>query len=392
MRSRLRVALVLVGALGLAAVLRPFPSQFKFRHGGDAVRYLNWSTLISKEGPTVFPSLVREYRQKWIGFPPPTRMFYLGTAALLTRVWRAPGDVYHPLVLISWLSGVAVLLAVAYWMRRDFPSITIVAALLLVAAAPVPRAVSHFPLPDSLLALENVWLFALVVEEERQPRRWLPWLIGFVALLMLLTRETGLFALVAVGVYVLYRWRRTGRFAWPTAIAIVAACLVATALVVLVAGGPRPFWEFVVDDVKAATTTTGSLPFVSGPPYTYFVSFMIVMPLVMVTTIASAPVVARDAATRTAVIPIAILFGVELFIYCFFTKTLRYTIPCEIGIRMVCAVGVGLAWQRRRAFGVALLVALLAVDEGLFLPLFGFDQVYDPTVWAMARQLHMIPW
>jgi len=389
-RRAVRLA-ALVVALALAAALRPFPSQFKFRHGGDAVRYLTWSTLLAKEGVSAFPGLVREYRQKWVGFPPPTRAFYLLTAAALIRAWPSPGDAFHPIVLISWLSGVLVLLAVAYWMRDDFPDGVTGFALLLVAVGPVLRAVSHFPLPDSLLALENVWLFALLVEHQKRPRRWIPWAIGALAFLMVLTRETGMFGLVAAGVYVLVEWRRTRRFPWAPSIAVVVACVLATALIVPMAGGVGPFWAFVVEYARGATTTTGSLPFVSGPPYTYLVSFVLVMPLLVVVTTAGVVGVVRDPATRAAVVPILILFGVELAVYAVFPKTLRYTLPCEIGLRMLGAVVVWRAFRVHRVAGVLLGVALVAVDEGLFLALFGFDQVYDPTVWAIARQLRMIP-
>jgi hypothetical protein len=49
-------------------------------------------------------------------------------------------------------------------------------------------------------------------------------------------------------------------------------------------------------------------------------------------------------------------------------------------------------WTRqRRAYAVSLLVALLVMDELLYSFLWRFEQVYDPTTWALARQLFMIP-
>jgi hypothetical protein len=389
--GRGRFAGAIATCLILAALARPFPAQFKFRHGGDAVRYLSWSKLVAEKGITVFPSLLREYRTKWVGFPPPTRSFYLALIAGIMKVWRSPGDEFHPLVLVSWLSGVLSLLPIVYWLRRRAPKEVIILSLLFMASSPVPRAVAHFPLPDTLHCFLNLWVFALTAEWLAAPRRSISIWLGVTSLLMVLTRETGLFGLFGAAGMVALDWSETKKLKWEPLIAMLAGCLASLVITLFIAGGFGLLWAFIVDYVKGAMLTTGSLPFVSGPPYTYLVAFMIVSPALLMTFVAAIGPLWSRADWRAWFRPVLIATIIVLVTQSFFPKTLRYMLTVDAGFRVVCAAAVWALWQRSRRAGIALLVTLLIFDIAIHAPLFLFDQMYDPTVWDMARHLRMIP-
>jgi NhaP-type Na+/H+ or K+/H+ antiporter len=77
------------------------------------------------------------------------------------------------------------------------------------------------------------------------------------------------------------------------------------------------------------------------------------------------------------------------------TKTLRYVMAVEVGMRALAAAAAYALWQDGRPWprraALALAVTLVAVDQALFQALFARDQVYDPVTWSLARQLGMIP-
>ena len=340
------------------------------------------------------------------------------------RLWPyAPGpdpgfvhDDYAPIVLISWLAGVLSLVPLGLWLRRLAPLGVTALVLLLAATSPLLRGMSRFPLPDSLQLFNTLAVLWATSEWMVSRRRWLLVAQALSAFLLCTVRETGLLSVLTAAA--LAGWqqgrplpdgsggeagaaggeaRRAGRararVVW---LALLAGCVLALVLTLPVVGGPAPFVNAVVTYV-GSVLRTGNLAYVSGPPYRYLVDFMIVAPAVTATALMAAPLllVQRRAGLRELV-PAAVLVTLLLLVTnSALTKTLRYVMAVEVGMRILAAAAVyalwqdGRPWHRRAA--LALGITLVAVDQALFRALFARDQVYDPVTWSIARQLGLIP-
>lgn len=399
---RQRSALLVGIAVLLAALLRPVPSFFLHRNGGDCVRYRDWSRLVVKEGMPAFPMLMNEWKQKWVGFPPPTRWTWLAMIAGLMKIWPSGHDEYQPIVLLAWLGGVLALVPLGLWLRRLVQPEVVALALGLVALSPLLRGMSKYPLPDSLQMSSTMWLVYLTSEWAHAPRRWLLWAQGAAAFLLITVRETGLLSIVAAMALALYYARRpteamaaraTRTRLWPIA-AMLGGCVVAAASTVVVCGGWETLWSLVVVYV-GALVKTGNIAFVSGPPYRYLVDFVIVAPLVVVLAVAGLTRMLGQERWRALTAPLGLVLGVLFSTNAFLPKTLRYVLAVDVLLRVLVAALLYDVYveggRRARRVAIGLGIAVVLVDEALWYKLWAFDQVYDPVTWSLARQLQMIP-
>lgn len=411
-RGLLLVALATAIAAG--AALHPFPSRFVFRYGGDCVRYLTWSRVVVQKGLYAFPLLVEEYRNKWVGFPPPTRWGWLMAVAGLMKLWPNAADEYHPIVLLSWLSGVLMVLPLFFWLRRRAPAPVVMVAMALVVTAPIGRAMGHFPVPDALHACLTIVLFALTAEWLRAPRGALLLGIAFATLVLLSTREIGAINVVGAASMVLLDWRKQGRLRKEPLWALFAGCLAMLLVTLPLAGGPKQLVLLAKDVVHAALFTSGALMYCSGPYYRYLVDFMIVSPVLTVTALCAIAPLRRRPDLRELLDHVLVPTLVVLGLFSLLSKTLRYVMVVDTGMRIIAAMAVwALATRapaapgeeaapapttpplagstRGRLLAAALLVALVAHDVAIYRPLWGKDQIYDPVTWGLTKYLKMIP-
>ena len=393
--SRRRDLLVAIaGVVLLAAVIHPFPERFVFRNGGDCVRYLTWSRVVANRWILAFPGLVDEYRHRWVGFPPPTRWVWLMLIAVAMRAWPHASDEYHPLVLLSWLGAVLSVAAVGYWLRRGAPAGAVVVALVLLATSPLSRAMGHFPLPDALHTLLCILLFAFTAEWLAAPRPAMLWALGVITLLVLATRETGIINVLGAGVLVAVDARQRGRLRLAPLWALLGGCVAMVLITVPLAGGPVQTVRLAYDVVHAALYTSGAMMYATGPYYRYLVDFMVVSPVVVVTAlVALSPL--RRGPERDLVDQVLWPTVTVLALFSVLTKTLRYVLVVDAGMRILVALAVWTVYRRPSRWGrwlaVALLVALVAHDLLIYRPLWGKDQIYDPVTWGLTKYLKMIP-
>lgn len=394
-RGPFLLALLLVVLVG--ALIHPFPRRFVFRNGGDCVRYLTWSRVVAQHGLAAFPGLVDEYRHRWLGFPPPTRWAWLLLIAAGMRAWPGAADEYHPLVLLSWLGAVLSVVPLGLWLRRRVPAPAVVLAMALVTTSPLSRAMGHFPLPDALHTLICLGLLAATAAWLDRPRPWLLWAIGASTVLVLATRETGVINLLgAASLVLLDAARSPGRRLHREPLLALLAGAVAMVLITLpLAGGPVQLVLLAYDVVHAALYTTGAMMYATGPYYRYLVDFMIVAPLVVVTTIASIAPLRRRPELRATVDQLLLPSLVVLGLFSLLTKTLRYVLVVDIGMRALTALAVWALYttppRRNRLLAGALVIALFAHDFAIYRPLWGKDQIYDPVTWGLTKYLRMIP-
>lgn len=391
LRRRGAFALSILVCVFLAALLRPFPASFKFRHGGDCVRYLSWGRVVSQKGLSAFPELIADYRQHWVGFPPPTRSTYLFLIALVMRLWPTPPDEYHPLVLISWLAGVFSIIPFGLFLLRLSGPVVAVLGMVLLAAAPVPRALSHFPLPDSLFLCVCLSLFWLATEWLAEKRRLLLLGLAVFSFLAVTVRETGLFGvLAAFGLFAL-SGKRPGRLPWAPLLALFLGSLFALIWTLFLVEGLAVLLGMARDIVRGALQT-GNKAAVSGPYYRYLVDFVMVAPAATVTAIAGSGTLYRRTALRPLCATVFMTSGIIFLGMCLLPKSLRYLMPVEAGLRALCAGTIYVLWtSMRRSLALLLLAILLAHDLAIYQSLWGRDQIYDPLTFNMARQLGMIP-
>jgi 4-amino-4-deoxy-L-arabinose transferase-like glycosyltransferase len=393
--SRRRDLLVAIaGAVLLAALIHPFPDRFVFRNGGDCVRYLTWSHAVANRWILAFPALVDEYRHRWVGFPPPTRWAWLMLIAVAMRAWPHAPDEYHPLVLLSWLGAVLSVAAVGYWLRRRAPAAVVVVAMVLLATSPLSRAMGHFPLPDALHTLFCILLFAFTAEWLAEPRPAMLWALGVTTLLVLATRETGIINVLGAAVLVAVEAGRRGRLRPQPLWALLGGCVAMVLITVPLAGGPLQTVRLAYDVVHAALYTSGAMMYATGPYYRYLVDFMIVSPVVVVTAlVALAPL--RRGPERDLVDQVLWPTVTVLGLFSLLTKTLRYVLVVDAGLRILAAMAVVAIYRqaprRGRWLAAALLVALVAHDLAIYRPLWGKDQIYDPVTWGLTKYLKMIP-
>jgi hypothetical protein len=388
MRGRVAAGLFIVGLIAL--VNRPVADHFKWRHGGDCVRYITWSKVVADKGLAAFPALVQEYRVKWIGFPPPIRWSWLMMIAGVMRAWPAPSDDYHPLVLIAFVFGVLAFLPVWWWLRLRAPPPAVVLAALLVTTAPMARGMSKYPLPDSLQMTLGLTLFAAVSNWLRTQKRSLLYAICGVTLFILSSRESGFVVLFAATAMVILDGRPVKL---PPLVAMFTGCVLMLLISAALSGGFGQLFGLARDVVHGALNT-GNGAYVGGPYYRYLVDLMMVSPAVMVTAAASAGWLRRQPDLKPIVDQVLVATLVSLLFLSALPKTLRYVLIVDSGLRILCALAVWALYReggRRRILGIVVFITLIAHDEVLHALLFARDQVYDPVQWSVAKQLRMIP-
>ncbi len=391
MRGRLLLGLLVVGLISL--VNRPVADHFKWRHGGDCVRYITWSHVIADKGLAAFPPLVQEYRTKWIGFPPPIRWSYLLMIAGVMRAWPHPSDDYHPLVIISFIFGVLAIVPVWWWLRLRAPPAGTILAMLLVATSPMARGMSKYPLPDALQLTLGLTLFAAISEWLRAPRRSVLVAIGAITLFVLSSRESGAVVLFAATAMVVLDRLQTGTLRWPPLWAMFIGCVLMLLISAALSGGVGQLFGLAFDVVHGAINT-GNGAFVGGPYYRYLADLMMVSPAVMVTAAISTGWLRRQPDLKPIVDQVLVATLVSLLFLSALPKTLRYVLVVDAGLRIICGLTVWALYReggRRRVLGIIVFITLIAHDEVLHALLFARDQVYDPVQWSVAKQLRMIP-
>jgi hypothetical protein len=391
MRGRVVLGLLVVGLVAL--VNRPVANHFKWRHGGDCVRYITWSRVVAEKGLAAFPPLVQEYRNRWIGFPPPIRWSYLLMVAGVMRAWPSPSDDYHPLVFISFVFGVLAFVPVWWWLRLRAPPPATVLAALLVTTAPVTRGMSKYPVVDAIQLTLALSLFAAIAEWLRSPRRSLLYAIGGITLFVLSSREAAFVFLFAGTAMVVHERVQTGTLKWPPLWAMFAGCSAMLLISAALAGGFGQLFLLARDVVHGAMNT-GNGAYVGGAYYRYLVDLMMVSPVVMVTAAVSAGWLRQKPDLKPITDQVLVATVVSLIFLSILPKTLRYVMVVDSGLRIICALTVWALYReggRRRILGVVVFLALIAHDEALHALLFARDQVYDPVQWSIARQLRMIP-
>ncbi len=391
-RPKLGFALALTLLIGLAALLRAFPDEFKFRNGGDAVRAMEWSGMVKDRGLSVYPELAQLYIKKWVGFSTPTRWGWIGLCALARTLFPHTRDVYTPMVALAWLSGVLCLLPLAWWLRGKIPDGALLLSLLLCATGPIERGWSHFPMPDSLCLLMTLAFFAALASYLERPSTWTLLLIAFFSAANIAIKETSVIFGVAGVALVILEHRRSKVFHWKAALAISLGGVITALVTLLLVGGGATLWTLTKLSLHGAVQSSGAMPYVSGPYFTYLVALMVVSPALMVVALGSYPTVLRATPYSDAMIQVALVTVVSWLLFSCFTFTLRYVMFVDVGLRVVAACAVWRLWaDSRKWVALVTLGLLVGHDLALHAAFYGRDQIYDPSIWAMTRQLRMIP-
>ena len=253
----LRSRRIFLGALALillaGALLRFYPSTGSRTIGFDEGMYRSYLGMLIQFGPTNYPNMVEAYPLAQRDAPeamlPPTRALFLLTA----WCWHAlsGGSALHALRMVSALFSTLALLVAARLGRRMGGRSVALAAVALVACAPMQVHLAQRALIDgffnfwAMLALLGLWEVPKTSESARRVRAGLLILYGVALGALVLTKqENAAFLLAALlALLMLNRWVHFGmtdRLLWT--VTFVAPAFGFAVLVVL-CGGLDQLWE-----------------------------------------------------------------------------------------------------------------------------------------------------
>lgn len=390
-----RFAIVVTIAVVLAYLLRPMPDTFVHKNGGDCVRTLTWTGKLMAAGLSAYPSLIEEYNQRWVGFSTPLRYAWMTSIVAVGHVWGKPTDAYHPMLFLSRLGGALLLVPLAFWLRRITSMRVTLLALGLCAMSPLLRGMSRVPLPDSfhMLFVAGACAIPGVLRDATGRRRaWWLCLLALDVVWLLGTRETGVLVMAVVLFLPTLESGWNPRADLPLFGALAAGGLLSLGLWMLCAGGAGAFFHHLAIYLKGAAST-GNMAYVSGAYYRYFVDFAIVDPwIVAIALMAIIPLWTSTHRPVVRIVGTSTLAMLSLF--SLLTKSLRYVLMVDVGMRVLVAAGLVLLASdpKRRRQAVLAFLVVLGHDIGLYLALYHRQQSYDPTTYSIARTLGFIPW
>lgn len=262
---------------------------------------------------------------------PPTRFLFFALGALATWRKKVWAQCFDPLTWVSSVSG-ALAAPLAFAVTSDWKT------ALLVASSPLSLMLSRRALQDAFATLPvllGVWAVPLGS----------PALLAGAVMLTLTTREALLLYLPALAA----AWVAGGH-AWDQGVLAIGAGSTGAVLAFYAVGGRRLIDIFR----KLGQPTDYVRRFQSGMPHRPLVDLVLVSP---VTTIGGA------VACVWAPLWLVTFVGVALLTHAFITpKNIRFLLPIEIAVRMLCAwlpapwnwvtLGVGLVVDLRLYFAI----------------------------------------
>ena len=342
--SRFLAPLVFALALAVAAgVIGTSLPGANLDPDSDDGYYLMYMQEIQGRGLSAFPGLFDEWNrvpENW-DYPPPSRIGFIAATAL----W---GALFGPtMAALQWFSCTAhVLGAVVNYLfaRRHLGEPKALFAGVLWSFSPLLMGLARQPLTDSLIALcmsLSVWLLLELVEAPAsRPRR-----ILFMAALafMVLVKELSVLLTVPFVAFVLIEryWRREPLDLWAFALTFALPGVVAGAIFVLAAGGPRDLLETTRIVLESPASNDYAVKFGAGPWFRYLIDYLCLSPATTLLAIAFAGVLAlrlRGGDYDRALVFLGLLAALFLFELGFFTKNVRYGVALELPLQDLCRV------------------------------------------------------
>ncbi|MEI6562270.1 MAG: glycosyltransferase family 39 protein [Verrucomicrobiota bacterium] len=392
------LALVLVFALGIALRTIPFAS---FRGVGfDESLYNTYTTQLLERGIVRYPTLVEDYieRQKTLkgAILPPTRVLYIGTSALWSRLAGVP-----PLLALRQVSSLFSILTLALtfgFMRRLAGNDPALAVTALMACAPTQIHMGQHALLDGFFTFWALLALWLLWENLQRPSK--PWLLigyGFSLALLVSTKENAAFVWVSiVALLIANRWLGFGTVNRPLVLATVLGPALGVLVLTALAGGLESLFAAYILFSTKNYTLEFAIKTQDGPWYRYLVDLLLVSPLVLILSLGA--LFQLDRERHRPQLFAALFIAASYLVMCNlrYGMNLRFANMWDAPLRLLAFTQLSLLATRfggkRPAFWLVLgVVGLCAYDLRQYWILgIQFDRFYEMVPEILLRGLHIL--
>ena len=356
--------------------------------GFDEHVYSIYVDNLNKAGLLNYPDICDHYLEEQgrtpTAFLPPTRVLFLSSCALWSRLFHSvsPAAVHG----VSCVASCLLMLAAALWAWRLGGPVRSIGVAALMACAPLEIHMAHRAWVDSffaLWALLSLWSFWEALQTPNH-RGWLTLYTASLAA-MILTKENAFFVFAAIcGLLVANRWLRFGTVAPTLALATVLGVVLASVVLVFATGG----LETLIAVLRMNVEKSKSLPYAiatgNGPWHRYLVDLILLNPLLMLLAIAAGLNAGRQTCKA----------GLFLALFFAFTYLIMAQIKGGMNLRYGNIWSFPLAWlalsqifswasamteKWRAGFVILVLCCLSASELWQYHLLFVRGKIYDPV-------------
>jgi 4-amino-4-deoxy-L-arabinose transferase-like glycosyltransferase len=276
--------LTAVAFIFLFGVLMRFHVWHDFDYVGfDEKIYCGYVSALDSVGPSGFSKIARSYivdvQEAAYVYLPPTRVAYLFPAYALHNLLHLP--VLVSLRVVSAISSCLFMLAAYVFALRWMNPRNALAALALLACAPLQIHMAQYAFIDGVAALAALLSVACFWESLQRGGKWIAAFAASFLFLLLTKQETAVFVGLFFGVMLLCVGRMGfGRAGWCHAFAVAASVVAAVGILSLLSGGPGTLREVFQVYTRLSMTLPYTLATGGGPWYRYLVENVVVNPAV----------------------------------------------------------------------------------------------------------------
>lgn len=361
--------------------------------GFDEKIYSMYVGALDAAGPAGFPEIARGYitdvqKAEYV-YLPPTRVAYLFTGCAAHRLLGLPA--LASLRLVSALSSCLFMLAAYLFALRWLGPRYALAALALLACAPLQIHMAQYAFIDGVAALAALLSVACFWESVQRGGRWLAAFAASYLFLLLTKQETAVFVGLFFGAMICCaRWFGLGKTGWRHAAALAASAAASAAILALLCGGFGTLREVFQVYTRLSMTLPYTLATGGGPWSRYLVEYLFVSPAAFLLAAAFGICLAG----RTPVNRYLLLFFVATYaVMCSIPHgmNIRHTVMWDFPIALFAAQCAGWIAEGCRARAVVFSLVIAAI---CLLGLRQYEQVFvtlydtDPTF--MFRKAELI--
>ncbi|MFH0855027.1 MAG: glycosyltransferase family 39 protein [Candidatus Omnitrophota bacterium] len=394
-RSSYRLVLFLIIAVAITLVSLTF-KNIHFAASADEGYYFSYASSIADRGVSGFSALFQGYlenQRHWL-YPNPLRVGFIGLSAIWLKI---TGVSFMNMAYLSLAFFVLFLLTSYYFSRRYLGEKMALLFVTLLAFSPIQLAMSRRALMDSAVnffSYLSIWLFWDFLK--KKGRLKLIFFIGAYSF-SILVKETAL--LLAVSFLILLL---VDRFVYKNKCSLkeFSSVLLLPPFIALAAYALLGCLPYIFDTVKiilnSPQANSYALLFGSGPWYRYLIDYMVLSPWVVILSIGFIFYFILDKANNELAAYFVVIFLVNLALFNFFTKNLRYVMILDLPLRLFSLLMLNIVANKffpRQAIKIvsALAIVLVLSDYLNFYHLFVQESIYDPVSFYLLKARRIIP-
>jgi hypothetical protein len=366
----------------------------------DVDYYLRYMRAVAERGLGAFPELFRAYlaqREDWV-YPNPTRLAFITTSALWSKVFGATPRALAELSLAAHLALIALVWATSV---RWFGSLRAFLGVALVACSALLLGLARQALSDGFATLTQVASVCLFLEYVRRPTRTRAVLAGSAFGLALLSKELALLLALPLLAHAALERRRSpdGPSLLSSGLVLALPAALGAGLLWLAAGGLSPLLGVLRIVLTSPATNEYAKVFGSGGWFRYPIDELLMSPwptLCGLAGVVAALLAWRRGSYQGVPVALALVYVLQVTALASFTKNLRYVAVLEVPLRLLA---VGLLWEffaagrRRLGRAACTLAVVLLCTSGWrdYRHVWLVWRTYDPMTTVLAGVRGLIP-